>query len=319
MKPDIQALLTTPKELLSVEHKSWLDLKDANHRGVLAKALIALANHGGGRVVIGIREDGGDRRAEPRPDTIDRYTPEAIAGIVKKFADPAFECLLDFCVDSTTGAELAVVTVEGGLRDIVLSKSGIPNGPIQEFRPYIRKPGPSSEIPSSLTEWRALFDRCVKARQEELLDSIRAIVQGSSALPAATGPSERERQDAFVAAARARWERLTALFPKGSSATLPHGRWSVDLTLSGDFPPPDLAALRRHLEVASRVDHSGWPPFTFIRREPLAPKPVEGCVEAFLAESAGEEADHADFWRVSPEGRAYLIRGYIEDVRLLVE
>jgi len=44
----LQDLLLDPKESLDVEIKGWLDLNDNTHKSVLAKALIALANHGGG-------------------------------------------------------------------------------------------------------------------------------------------------------------------------------------------------------------------------------------------------------------------------------
>jgi hypothetical protein len=280
LKPDVEALLTAPKELLSVEHKSWLDLDDQHGRGVLAKALIAIANHGGGHVVVGIRESGAMRAPEERPAAIRPYTGETIAAIVKKFADPP-----------------------------------IPNGPIQEFRPYIRKAGPSSEVPTSVAEWRALFDRCVRARQDEMLDAIRAIVQGSGALEGSV-VSETEAQRTFVDGARARWTALAAQFPKGSSATLPTGRWSADFAFSGDFSKPDLHALRDRLEAASRIDHSGWPPFCLIHRAPMEPRPVDGQVEAFLAETADTSADNANYWRISPEGRAYTIQGYVEDARL---
>ena len=64
---DLQPLIEEPMERLEVEHKDWLDLRDARHRAVLAKAAIALANHGGGYIVIGMVEDGATFRSEPPP------------------------------------------------------------------------------------------------------------------------------------------------------------------------------------------------------------------------------------------------------------
>lgn len=48
---DLQPLVEESLERLEVEYKDWLDLRDAHHRAVLAKAAIALANHGGGYIV----------------------------------------------------------------------------------------------------------------------------------------------------------------------------------------------------------------------------------------------------------------------------
>jgi hypothetical protein len=50
-------LLIDPREDLDLEIKNWLDLRsDENARATLAKALLALANHGGGFLVLGLAE-----------------------------------------------------------------------------------------------------------------------------------------------------------------------------------------------------------------------------------------------------------------------
>ena len=41
-------LILAPSEDLDVEVKGWLDLSTGEHKATLAKALLALANHGGG-------------------------------------------------------------------------------------------------------------------------------------------------------------------------------------------------------------------------------------------------------------------------------
>ena len=58
-------LLRDPRETLDVELKVWLDIAaNAEHKATLAKALIALANHGGGYVVFGFAQTGGDNFAD---------------------------------------------------------------------------------------------------------------------------------------------------------------------------------------------------------------------------------------------------------------
>ena len=54
----LEDLLIDPREGLDVEFKNWLDLDSDEHKAVLAKALMAIANHGGGFVVIGFDETG---------------------------------------------------------------------------------------------------------------------------------------------------------------------------------------------------------------------------------------------------------------------
>ena len=50
-------LVENPRETLDVELKDWLDLRGSQeHKAQLAKALLALANHGGGYLLIGFEE-----------------------------------------------------------------------------------------------------------------------------------------------------------------------------------------------------------------------------------------------------------------------
>src|SRR5437016_12044495 len=51
--PRLLELLRNPAEDLSIEIKEWLDLRDNVHKAKLAQAIIALANHGGGALLLG--------------------------------------------------------------------------------------------------------------------------------------------------------------------------------------------------------------------------------------------------------------------------
>jgi predicted HTH transcriptional regulator len=54
---ELEPLLTAPAEALNFEYKAWLDLKgNDEHKGLLAKAAIAIANEGGGYIVVGMSE-----------------------------------------------------------------------------------------------------------------------------------------------------------------------------------------------------------------------------------------------------------------------
>ena len=48
--------LIEPQESLEVEIKRWLNLSDSEHKANLAKAILAIANHGGGIIIIGFEE-----------------------------------------------------------------------------------------------------------------------------------------------------------------------------------------------------------------------------------------------------------------------
>ena len=51
-----ERFILNPTEDLDAEYKGWLDLHKEPDRANLAKAVIALANHGGGVIVLGFEE-----------------------------------------------------------------------------------------------------------------------------------------------------------------------------------------------------------------------------------------------------------------------
>ena len=84
--------LISPMETLDIEAKCWLDMNDIESKGTIAKALIALENHGGGYLVIGFSEDAaGVLSSDPnRPPNLTAFGTDEINAIIKKYAEPAF-------------------------------------------------------------------------------------------------------------------------------------------------------------------------------------------------------------------------------------
>jgi hypothetical protein len=89
----LQSLVDDPRETLNIELKCWLDLTNKDDQATLAKAVIALANHGGGYLVLGFKElgDGTFECHEPRPTTLNGFSQDVIARIVATYADPAIQ------------------------------------------------------------------------------------------------------------------------------------------------------------------------------------------------------------------------------------
>ena len=82
-------------------------------------------------------------------------------------------------------------------------------------------------------------------------------------------------------------------------------------------PSIGLAELKQRLAVAQGVQESGWPPFMEIGVRELNPYPSDGGIDAWigrpLSNKVFNDPSHADFWRASPSGQLYIIRGYWED------
>ena len=69
-------LLAELREALDIEVKEWLDLTNHDHCAIVAKEIIALANHGGGYLIIGFEElkDGSFAPANPRKTPSRRWS-----------------------------------------------------------------------------------------------------------------------------------------------------------------------------------------------------------------------------------------------------
>lgn len=122
-----ESLLAHPREDLDVEIKGWLDMSDGIASADLGKALLALANHGGGFVLIGLQEsDGQWEEAAGRPSELGVYSQDAINSIVARYAEPPFQCSL--MLIERPGAELKypVVRVPSGVEVPVRSKGDDP-------------------------------------------------------------------------------------------------------------------------------------------------------------------------------------------------
>src|SRR5271157_529842 len=101
---DLIDLVDNPDETLAVEYKSGLDLSDPRSKANFARHVAALANHGGGYLVFGFNNDL-TRAAQTEFLAVDR---DAVAGIVKSYLNPPFQC------------EVRVVTARSGARHTIV-------------------------------------------------------------------------------------------------------------------------------------------------------------------------------------------------------
>ena len=111
----------------------------------------------------------------------------------------------------------------------VMSTRGV-EGVVQPRRCYVRKPGPRSEEPYTAEEWRGVFERCLQARRESMLDAIRVIVQGHGTQPAALAADDRLVD--FIHASRVRWSDLIRDLPENDPARMPCGHYELAFDIS---------------------------------------------------------------------------------------
>lgn len=312
----LQSLVDEPREALNIEVKRWLDLAVKDDQATLAKAAIALANHGGGFIVLGFEEqaDGSFESHMPRPASLEGFSPDTIARIVATYAEPAFQVEVSRIARRDDGAVHVVIQVPGGHRTPVMAKKGSPDQKtLIASRVYIRRPTPESAEPGSATEWRELLDRCIRAGRDDLLDAIRGVLDGRANSMVSNESSSLKRLDAWRTAGLARWQALAPANPAGEP-TDPPGTYTVVYQMNGEVPPHSLPDL---VDLLSQVrGYTGWRPWWVPTRDGIRPYSFDDAVECYLGGDANRRtADpaHADFWRVSSAGQLFLVRGFQED------
>jgi hypothetical protein len=307
---DLQQLFRLQSENLATEFKSWLDLDAAAGKATLAKAAIALANHGGGTIIVGMREAANKPIAShSRPEGMARYTADAVNGAINRYADPHIHCDVVHLQHPDTGHEHAFVVVPGGHSVPVMAARGT-DGEIHAQKVYIRKAGPKSEEPFTADEWRTLLDRCVRANRDSLLDAMRTIVQGQPIDRVAQEQIDRLQE--FTDISRDSWKARLEPLPKNDPLRFPLGRYEQSFQILGVQPAPGL---RERMRKASEVMLTGWGPFVFLERKPIGPVPIGDVLEAWVGDpgEGDRDARHADFWRARPDGFLYEIRSLDED------
>ena len=179
----LRLLIDFPREEMSIEIKDWLDLEDRAAQAKLAKGLIALANHGGGYLLFGFSETTtGWPPSGPCPHNLNRYSQDAINNVLKRYAEPVFECYVEH-LKSASGNAHVVIQVPGGHTSPIRAHGSPQGSDLINHGYYIRRPGPESALPQNGREWETLIRRCVDNDHERQVEAFRRILATLRAQP----------------------------------------------------------------------------------------------------------------------------------------
>ena len=279
--------------------------------------MIALTNYGGGYILIGFSENGGNWiPSEARPEKLHIYNQDIVNGIVQGYAEPPFHCSVYHTIHPKTGLTFPIIIVPGQNRVPIRAKRDGPNREhVRLFSYYIRRPGPKSEVPQSAQEWDELIGRCIRASRQDLLEDIRNILLGFETSTQQVNPTEESSKNfvQWVKDSRNRFETLvTDILSSEQPSRYSYGTWTASYAIVADISPPNLVSF---LETLRKVEghETGWPVWLVLSGDEKRPYPFDGLIECWLATSRQGEPAHSDFWRASPSGMMFLLRGYQED------
>lgn len=320
---DLSYLIDNPQETLGVELKAWLDLSNPVHRANIARHICAMANYGGGHIVFGF-----DDNLSPSEDAgvASTYNRDSISAIVKRYLTPPIQCAVHL-IRNRSGADFAVIVVPGHGRMPVVAKAdgpqdrGRPQGILQGVH-YIRQQGPES-APITVNEWGPLIRRCLVYDRESLLQDISSLVQPRLG----TSSGAYERLDSWDERTNQRFIGLVSEPPSIDwRVPLIENSYRLSYTIVRDpnesIPPRDLVKVlkdvNRELQDTVRTGWSMFYPFDGDHLRPaLMAENSDGSgdevLEANLLGDGSFDISLPDYWRVSSDGRASIVRAYRED------
>lgn len=305
--------LLSPSETLDFEVKQWLDMTDAESHGIVAKALIALENHGGGFLLFGYKEDTTKKLIpDPaRPASMEPYLTDAMNAILKKRAEPSFHVEVTLQTHPVSKENYPLVRVTGRSKVPIRSDSATVGGSLKNNVYYVRAPGPESRSPLNAAEWDALLRRSLQNQREEIVGLLRTLLPRAPELLGGPPTDEQQILHSFVQASTARWETLNAGLPADHPSKITRGYFSFAARVLGTSKNASAKAIIEANQSARK--YTGWPTFVTLHQDQTKPRLVDGCIEAWLAHINYPDVGHADFWRIDAKGNFFLLRGYQED------
>ena len=187
LQPDFMRALGFPNEDLDIEFKRSLPLSDNAGKAKLAKEICALANHGGGWIILGRDDDGS--YPDALPDEIVNVDQDQINQIAAAYLQPAPHCSVSTQQPDGVGFSVPVIWIPSCGTSPVCGKK---NGPdddrgrtqgIAKGVHYIRKAGPVSAPIESPDEWQDVIRRCVLSDKTSLLGALSTMIEQPRAAP----------------------------------------------------------------------------------------------------------------------------------------
>ncbi len=306
----LEELVRNPMETLAVEYKEWIDPTSEESRAILARAVLALANFGGGQIVIGFTLKDGAYEALPAPEgVLEKYDHDLINSVANKYCDPAIH--LGCEIVKSERQRHPIISVPGNHSvPIRCARDGPNMKHVLQNKYYIRRPGPSSEEIRTADEWRLLIRRCVLADKLQLIEDMRTVLNPETSVPAPKKDAVDPHKE-WVTQSVKRMETIVK-DAYGSLEKGPYAKGGWYGAYSFDPPISDVSAK----ELSERLRNcagreTGWPIGQF---PPRAGQPYlfEGALEMSLIEEFNDPLS-GDYWRASPSGKFVIFRGMEED------
>jgi hypothetical protein len=335
----IQDLIDRPSEGLSIEYKGWIDPVSIEGIAKIVRATIAIRNHGGGYIVIGLKDGTGEPDIENAPidnKSIKRvFHKDKIQGMITKYSSDPFEVTLHY--RQAKGLDypiFPVIEIPSGIKTPVAAKADLKKGGgtylIKANSIYVRTLLSNNTPSTSEANWRdyeRLIEVCFDNREADIGRFLRRHVGGLSPdllsqiaaiFSQAIHPKEttEDKLKAYLQESTQRFEGAV----KQKEINLPdHGSWEVAMIIDGEVPPYSANTGFLNLLDSANPRYTGWPVWVDsrgFRKEDTRPYVFNGVWEALIVILDSEWGRDIDFHRLDPAGYFYLRRALEDDISI---
>lgn len=315
-----QEPLEAEAEDLEIEFKLQLALDSAGGKSKLAKEVCALANHGGGWIVLGRNDDG--TYPDELPDELNGVSQDTVNNVCSTYLQPAPHCSTRWVKPTAASFEVFVIRVPSLQEVPICGKKNGPNGTneqgtvgVSKGVHYIRKSGPRSEAIETPDQWKDVIRKCVLSDKSALLASLSTMIDQTSVKPSSDSDDTLVQEMEYTLAL---WQERLAHNPRSIDPSSNYIAYGFHLVDAEQVDSKDI------LEAVSVLTHNNFATRYFF--VPSYPEPHDARI--ITANSIdGVEVDtihwneHADasLWRISENMSGVEIKSFWEDTEFIEE
>jgi hypothetical protein len=269
----------------------------------LVKDILALANTGGGWLVIGVSETG----VAFSPDGVSEeqaasFETTQVNKFLNNYADPPINTRIH--KPEVKGKRFVAIGIPGFSDTPHICQKEYP-GVLTAPTLYVRTDNNESAPIKNSADFRAVIERATRNRADQILESVRAVITHGVQ---EQRPSDREQFEAQVAEARKRCDEKNPYRDKDYGY-----RESVFYPASFDPGRFDLPTLKA-MALNAYADFRGWPFLFATQARPDWITAIQDGHESMIKEQHGVDGiDDVHFWQLRQSGLLYVRQLLRED------